>query len=55
MTAGLWGGFALGLLTTRTSAPDPKYMSPATTATATSVAPWVGPTGQMGVMAGGVW
>jgi hypothetical protein len=55
MTAGLWGGFALGIVTTGNSPPDPKYNSPTKTTTATSVAPWVGPTGQMGVMAGGVW
>jgi len=55
MTAGLWGGFALGILTTRDATPDARYAKPATPTTATNVAPWVGPAGQMGVMAGGVW
>jgi hypothetical protein len=50
MTAGLWGGFALGILTTRDATPDARYAKPTT-----NMAPWVGPAGQMGVMAGGVW
>ncbi len=60
MTAGLWGGFGLGILMTRDSAPDPKYGNPgpssaARSAPATSYMPFVGDRGQIGVMAGGTW
>lgn len=71
MTAGLWGGFGLGILMTRDSSPAPKYVSPPTgtprtarsrrsteTVKAGSGAtylPFVGDRGQLGLMAGGTW
>jgi hypothetical protein len=60
MTAGLWGGFGLGILMTRDQGVDPKYMHAASGGTAgkgtqTSFAPWVGANGQLGVMTGGTF
>jgi hypothetical protein len=63
MTAGMWGGFALGVFMTRDSAPDMKHAKkappiaapPAPAPTATTYAPWVGDRGQLGIMAGGTW
>jgi hypothetical protein len=56
MTAGLWGGFALGALLTRDEAPDAKFVQPrANPGSSTTVVPWVGQPGQVGVMAGGSW
>jgi hypothetical protein len=55
MTAGMWGGFALGIMTTRDSAPDPSVGRPATGATSgASYVPWVAE-GQLGLMAAGTW
>lgn len=56
-TAGLWGGFAAGILLTRDSAPDPGYVTSAKGTPAsgmTAFAPWVG-NGQFGVMSGGTF
>ena len=69
MTAGLWGGFGLGIMMTKQSAPDPRFMQPAAapvaartakvsasaTPTSTAFAPWVGREGQFGLMAGGAF
>ena len=60
MTAGLWGGFGLGILMTRDQAADPKYVHAASGGSAkkgaqTSFAPWVGANGQLGVMSGGTF
>jgi hypothetical protein len=64
MTAGMWGGFAVGVLMTRDSPADPKFTRPAqpnaapttpATPTATTYAPWVGDRGQLGILAGGTW
>jgi hypothetical protein len=61
MTAGLWGGFGLGILLTNDAAPDPKYAKPPTPGTApgmTSFAPWIHPGDRataLGVMTGGTW
>ncbi len=63
MTAGMWGGFVLGAMMTRDSAPDAKYTrsAPPTATPAppapspTTYAPWVGDRGQLGIMAGGTW
>jgi hypothetical protein len=59
MTAGLWGGFGLGIMMTRDTAPDPKYGNPrrpaAPTAGGTSYLPFVGEHRQIGLMAGGTW
>jgi hypothetical protein len=63
MTAGMWGGFALGAMMTRDSAPDTKHTKraqptaapPPPPPTATTYAPWVGDRGQLGIMAGGSW
>ncbi len=59
MTAGLWGGFGLGILMTKDSGVDPRYMAPASagsaTASATSFAPFIGDKGQLGVMTGGTF
>jgi hypothetical protein len=58
MTAGLWGGFGLGLLMTRDSDPDPKFIDrgPASPAkgSSTSFAPFVGERA-MGLTAAGTW
>jgi len=60
MTAGLWGGFGLGILMTRDQGVDPKYIHAANSGSAskgtqTSFAPWVGANGQLGVMTGGTF
>ncbi|MGE0549474.1 MAG: hypothetical protein AB7O24_05740 [Kofleriaceae bacterium] len=55
MTAGLWGGFGLGIMMTRETAPDPKYLKTDAGGSSTTYAPWVGDRGQLGVMAGGSW
>lgn len=64
MTAGLWGGFALGILLTGDSAPDPKFAKPLPQGAApppprtTSIAPWIQPADRattLGVMTGGTW
>ncbi|MEP6861422.1 MAG: hypothetical protein ABJE66_12415 [Deltaproteobacteria bacterium] len=60
MTAGLWGGFGLGILITRDQPVDPKYLhatksGTSGTATQTSFAPWIGANGQLGVMSGGTF
>ena len=57
MTAGLWGGFGLGILLTTDAPPDPKFAKPvkAPPAPVTMVSPWSGPHGQVGVMASGSW
>ena len=56
MTAGLWGGFALGIMMTKHDAPDPTFAQPTRTSTTSatpSVMPWVGHQGAYGVMTGG--
>lgn len=60
MTAGLWGGFGLGVMMTKHYSPDPRFAQAVTTsttasktATPTSIVPWVGASGQLGVMTGG--
>ncbi|HEY5921117.1 MAG TPA: hypothetical protein VIV11_05570 [Kofleriaceae bacterium] len=63
MTAGLWGGFGLGVMMTKDYNPDPKFINPQTDArtrtasktasSPTSIVPWVGASGQLGVMTGG--
>jgi hypothetical protein len=58
MTGGLWVGFLGGILLTGDSEPDPNFnkkSSQAKAGPATSIAPWVGKPGQMGIMAGGSW
>jgi hypothetical protein len=56
MTAGMWGGFVVGILMTRDSTPDPRYLKPhGGGGVPTSYAPWIGREGQIGVMAGGTW
>jgi hypothetical protein len=58
MTAGLWGGFGLGILMTREDPGDPKYVAPRPSgppSSTTSFAPWVGANGQLGVMSGGTF
>ena len=61
MTAGLWGGFGLGVMMTKQYSPDPRFAQPQrvapTTASAsgnpTTIVPWVGASGQLGLMTGG--
>jgi hypothetical protein len=57
MTAGLWGGFGLGIMMTKNDLPDPRFAQPTTkqasNSAPTSVVPWVGHQGTLGVMAGG--
>ena len=60
MTAGLWGGFGLGVMMTKQSSPDPRFMQPQTAqptaarpASPTAIVPWVGASGRLGVMTGG--
>jgi hypothetical protein len=57
MTAGLWGGFGLGIMMTKDDLPDPRFAQPTTkqasNSAPTSVVPWVGHQGTLGVMAGG--
>jgi len=60
MTAGLWGGFGLGIVMTRDVSPDPKYGNPGGSNTLgparmTSYMPFVGERGQIGLMSGGTW
>ena len=64
MTAGLWGGFGLGVILTHDSAPDPSFIKPAaatpgtqpaTPGMPTSAMPWVGDHGQFGMMVGGAF
>jgi len=58
MTAGMWGGFAFGIVMTRDDAPDAAFARPNATTTAstsTTFAPWVGQDGHYGVMAGGTF
>jgi hypothetical protein len=61
MTAGLWGGFGLGVLMTKQYSPDSRFVQPQNAASATAskpaspttILPWVGVGGQLGVMTGG--
>lgn len=61
MTAGLWGGFGLGVLMTKQYDPDPRFLRAHTSAptaskpasTPTTFVPWLGAGGQLGVMTGG--
>jgi hypothetical protein len=57
MTAGLWGGFGLGIMMTKSDLPDPRFAQPTTrTASATpptTIMPWVGHQGTLGMMTGG--
>ena len=61
MTAGLWGGFGLGVMMTKQYSPDPRFAQPSAARTAVrqpasapaTVMPWVGQRGQLGVMTGG--
>ena len=62
MTAGLWGGFGLGVLMTKQYTPDVRFAQPPQRAAArtsskpaspTVVSPWLGASGQLGVMTGG--
>jgi hypothetical protein len=57
MTAGMWGGFGLGVMMTKGDNPDPRFTQPvkasAAGGAATTLAPWIGRTGQLGLMAGG--
>ncbi|MBV8763254.1 MAG: hypothetical protein JO257_38580, partial [Deltaproteobacteria bacterium] len=53
MTAGLWGGFGLGILMTKDSAPDPRFVTKDKSATA-SLMPWANPHG-FGLMTGGTF
>ena len=64
MTAGLWGGFALGIVVTRDQAPDPVFGVPApgkklATSKVTerdgTLMPWIGRERTLGVMAGGIF
>jgi hypothetical protein len=63
MTAGLWGGFGLGVLMTKQYTPDLRFAQPqsasATASRGTSspatVVPWVGVRGALGVMTGGTF
>jgi hypothetical protein len=58
MTAGLWGGFGLGILMTRDQGVDARYMHASnggTSSGTTSFAPWLGANGQLGVMSGGTF
>lgn len=55
MTAGLWGGFGLGILMTGNFAPDPSRAPAASGVTQATYAPWLGAQGERGIMAGGTW
>lgn len=57
MTAGLWGGFGLGVLLTRDLPPDSEPISGSSRGdgSSTSFAPMIGPNGQLGVMSGGTF
>jgi hypothetical protein len=55
MTAGLWGGFVLGILMTKDDVPDPRFGNqdkPAKTASSTPIMPWANAHG-LGLMTGG--
>lgn len=54
MTAGMWGGFGLGILMTNDSDPDVRF-SRSVSGPAVTVAPFSGERGQVGIMAGGSW
>lgn len=61
MTAGLWGGFGLGVLMTKQYTPDARFAQPQRasasasrdTSSPAAVMPWVGVRGALGVMTGG--
>nr|MBA2540264.1 hypothetical protein [Deltaproteobacteria bacterium] len=58
MTAGMWGGLALGIVLTGNQPPDPSFGSKKAKPAAgpsTSVSPWSPGRGQMGLMASGSW
>jgi hypothetical protein len=64
MTAGMWGGFGLGIMMTRDANPDLRFARPQTaqrpratkvTASDTSILPWMGQRGHLGLMAGGAF
>jgi hypothetical protein len=59
MTAGMWGGFGLGIMMTRDNPPDSIYAHPTPTGVAASaptmITPWFGKDGQLGVMTGGTF
>ena len=58
MTAGMWGGFALGIVLTGDQPPDPNFGSKQAKPVAgpsTTVSPWSPGRGQMGLMASGSW
>jgi hypothetical protein len=60
MTAGMWGGFILGIVMTGDQAPDPKYDPRFQKKTApkgmnTMLSPWSSKNGGMGLMASGMW
>lgn len=57
MTAGLWGGFGLGVMMTKDSAPAPIQPQPsaATGTPSTTFMPWIGREGTLGVMSGGTF
>jgi hypothetical protein len=54
MTAGMWGGFGLGIFMTSDAAPDVRFHR-SVAGPAVTVAPFAGDRGQVGVMAGGSW
>jgi hypothetical protein len=54
MTAGMWGGFGLGIFMTSDAEPDIRFQK-AVPGPAVTVAPFAGEHGQVGVMAGGSW
>ncbi|HEX7836770.1 MAG TPA: hypothetical protein VF469_04855, partial [Kofleriaceae bacterium] len=54
MTAGMWGGFGLGIFMTADAPPDVRFGKPVPGA-AVTVAPFAGPHGQVGIMTGGSW
>jgi hypothetical protein len=54
MTAGMWGGFGLGIFMTSDAEPDIRFHR-AVPGPAVTVAPFAGEHGQVGVMAGGSW
>ena len=54
MTAGMWGGFGLGIVMTRDAEPDLRFRKTPRGA-GLVVAPFAGDRGEVGVMAGGSW
>jgi hypothetical protein len=52
MTAGMWGGFGLGIVMTRDAAPDPKFAQQVVAAP-TTIAPLLSPHGAIGLSIGG--